>query len=104
MPRQPTYLTSRAVIAKSEIAVYAVMQGKLHFGADITIDGTKYAPLSVVFVTFAGEIGDDGLYHGVYQFREAEPSDEGTPTADLTTLPNGDKPRRTKTKNESEAT
>ena len=86
MPRQPNYLTKPAVIAKSDIARYAAMQGKAN-SKPVEIDGTTYGEGELRFATFAGARKADGLYHGVHQFEVGEFEDADK--ADLNTLPSG---------------
>lgn len=84
MPRQPNYLTKPALIAKSDIAKYAVMQGKAN-SRPVEIEGVTYGIGEIRFVTFAGSRKPDGRYHGVHQFEVGEFED--AEQADLNTLP-----------------
>lgn len=104
MPRQPHYITRPVTIAKSDIALYAALQGKAN-AKPYTLEGKTHEPGRLKFHTFAGARCDDGLYRGVYRFEAGDFKD--CESADVNQLPQcqiGKSYKKTTTKHEIEAT
>ncbi len=81
MARGINYVRVPAVIAKSDIAEFAAVKGRVNLQA-INVGGIQYAAHCLRFETFAGSRHVDGMYHGEHLFA-AVPRDNEQQAADF---------------------
>lgn len=75
------------IVSKDDLSVIARLRGDVLSRAIKSGDQT-YPECSLVFLGFAGSRQDDGMYHGCYRFRDAQPSDAERDLLKIGDLPN----------------